>query len=254
MTDLGKYAFFKCESLESIILPDTLTSISDRAFYKCKALSSVTLGDSIETIGEYAFTGCVALKRIKFPTALKMIKKQAFFACEELSYITFNENLETIGEYAFYGNVKIRFLELPNGLKTIEKYAFKDCEQIISVILPSSLEEVGMHAFFDCKAATFYIEDSMLGEGWDRYWNSSYQGVVLGCTLSDDKTYVVSVTIDDKTLQNAQTATFYVPQRDGFVFEGWALSANGEVAYTMKQMLDVPKGTTIYAVWSDSLE
>ena len=251
LTNLGKYAFFKCLSLETVTLPNTsMTTIPERAFYKCESLESITLGDNIESIGEYAFTGCVALKRIKFPAALKTIEKQAFFGCEELSFINFNDALETIGDYAFYGNVKIRTLDLPSGLKNIGKYAFKDCEEILSVILPSNLESIGAHAFYDCKKATFYTESLTSGENWDKYWNSSYKGVVYGCVLSEDKSYVVSVTISATTLQNGQTADFGVPQQDGQLFVGWALSENGEVAYTAEQIVDVPVGTTVYTVWS----
>ena len=214
-------------------------------------MESIAFGKNVETIGAYAFTGCVALEGIKFPTNLKTIENQAFFGCEELSYITFNDTLETIGDYAFYGNVKIRTLNLPTGLKTIGKYAFKDCEQMLSVILPSSLETIGAHAFYDCKKATFYTEALKSGEDWDPYWNSSYKGIVFGVTLSEDKSFVVSITVSDTTFQNAQTAEFGVPQHNELIFTGWALSENGEVAYTAEQIIDVPVGTTVYAVWGE---
>lgn len=254
VTQLGKYAFYKCSSLESIVLPEGVTSVADRMFYKCKKLTSVTFGKNVESIGEYAFTGCELLARVRFPSTVKEIKKYAFFNCVELAYITFNESLETIGEYAFYGNIKIVSLELPASLKTIGKYAFKGCNQMTSLLVGENVESIGAHTFYACTDLTIYSEALQKPKKWDAYWNSSYKGVVFGCTLSDDKTYVVSVTITKDTLHNKETATFGAPYRNGYVFKGWSLSDGGEVKYTADQIKEVPIGTTVYAKWSNTLD
>ena len=62
--EIGEEAFYGCDALTSVTLPDGLTSIDDHAFYGCYSLTSVTLPDSLTFIGNYAFSFCDALTLI----------------------------------------------------------------------------------------------------------------------------------------------------------------------------------------------
>ena len=53
-----------CESLTSIDIPNSVTSIGDGAFYGCSNLTSVTIGNGVESVGVEAFYGCTALTSI----------------------------------------------------------------------------------------------------------------------------------------------------------------------------------------------
>lgn len=53
---IGKYAFFRCDALQSIILPEGLESIEGGAFRECKNLKSIGLPRSVQSIGQ-AFDG-----------------------------------------------------------------------------------------------------------------------------------------------------------------------------------------------------
>lgn len=253
LTAIGNYAFYKCAAIESLTIPDTVVSIGKRAFYKCEALESVTFGANVETIDEYAFTGCVALKKVVFPQALNTIGNHAFFGCSALTYVTFNEGLESIGDFAFYNDTEIRRIDLPFGLKYVGKYAFKGCNQLVSLVLKSEIKAIGAHAFYGCKDMTVYTDAESIRGEWQKYWNSSYRPVVWGCVLSEDKTYVVSVTVTEDTFQNEKTGEFGSPEREGYRFVGWATSEGGEAVYTAAQIVEAPVGTTLYAVWSDTL-
>jgi uncharacterized repeat protein (TIGR02543 family) len=162
--------------------------------------------------------------------------------------------LESIGEYAFYKCASIRSIVLPNSVKQVGRYAFKGCSSIDSLILKNDLKEIGAHAFYGLKAATIYVEsDKDLAE-WNKYWNSMRRPVVYGCTLSSDKSYVVSVTITETTFFENKRATFGAPERKGYRFVGWATEENGEKVYDAEQVNTAPVGTTLYALWSDSLD
>ena len=104
-------------------------------------------------------------------------------------------------------------------------------------------------------AVTFYTEYAARPALWIGQWNTSYRPVVWGCTLSEDKTYVVSFTksaasITDDRAVNGMNA----PTRAGFAFDGWATVEGGSVAYTMEDIMSAPNGTTLYAVWSPKAE
>ncbi|MBQ9107373.1 MAG: leucine-rich repeat domain-containing protein [Clostridia bacterium] len=55
---IGGYVFYCCSSLESIVIPDGVTTIGAKAFYMCESLVSAVIPDTVENIYEYAFGGC----------------------------------------------------------------------------------------------------------------------------------------------------------------------------------------------------
>lgn len=55
MTRIGQYAFFDCESLTSITIPDSVTNIGFSAFSGCSNLTSVTIGNGVTSVGDRAF-------------------------------------------------------------------------------------------------------------------------------------------------------------------------------------------------------
>ena len=52
---IDRFAFYKCFSLTSVIIPNTVTEIGGRAFSKCDGLISVTIGTNVNKIESYAF-------------------------------------------------------------------------------------------------------------------------------------------------------------------------------------------------------
>jgi len=61
---MGGYVFHTCESLKSITIGKSVTSIENSAFYECKSLESIKLPQSVTKIGDYAFKYCKALANI----------------------------------------------------------------------------------------------------------------------------------------------------------------------------------------------
>lgn len=62
--------------------------IADMAFYACDALTSVAIPDSLVCIGEYAFLGCTKLSALNIGSGIKSIYPFAFKDCSALKSIT----------------------------------------------------------------------------------------------------------------------------------------------------------------------
>jgi hypothetical protein len=79
------------------------TSLAYRAFYNCKKLQSIVLPDNISSIGEGAFQGCTSLTDIEIQPYLSSIEQSAFQGCTKLAnfrihctdpaYITLGSNV-----------------------------------------------------------------------------------------------------------------------------------------------------------------
>ena len=56
--------YLQCRNLESVKIPNTVTSIKHRAFQYCRNLESIIIPSSVNSIGISAFSECKALKDI----------------------------------------------------------------------------------------------------------------------------------------------------------------------------------------------
>ena len=151
VTEIGRNAFYKCQTLNTMIIPENVSAIGDNAFYDCVKLSSVNIPESATSIGIAAFKQCHSLSEIVLPNMVTTIDKETFYECWKLSNVVFPKNLKTIGEYAFY-YTKMKTLDLPNGLQSIDKSAFGACVNITNLIIPDSVVSIGQSAFQGCES------------------------------------------------------------------------------------------------------
>lgn len=94
VTSIGKEAFYACEALKSITIPNSVISIGDWTFYGCRELTSVTISNSVIDIGSHAFYGCESLTSLAIPNSVMKIGNGAFYACESLKTILFDGTIE----------------------------------------------------------------------------------------------------------------------------------------------------------------
>ncbi len=253
LVNIGEVSFYNCENLTDVKLPDTVKEIKYATFARCGALKNVEMGSNTQTIGDYAFYGCKELSYFNIPDSVKTIGEYAFFD-SGLQNVNFGSGLKKIGSYAF-ASTKLQSVTLFDSVEVIGEYAFRNCNELQTVTLPDSLQQIGLHAFYGCSNMTVYLQHGAKPDGWAVMWNSSYRPEVWGCKLSEDGSYVVSVTVGENTFANSDSIEAYgviinAPARAGYVFRGWTTQENGvEVEYTANQLTEVPAGTTLYSVW-----
>lgn len=99
-------------SLTTIFLPNSITSIGNLAFYSCNGLTGIIIPNSVTTIGNYAFQFCKGLTSITFGNAVSSIGDQCFYGCTGLKIVTtLNATPPTLGGLAFgYTNISIVYV------------------------------------------------------------------------------------------------------------------------------------------------
>ncbi len=100
LKSIGANTFDLCYSLKTIDLPSGLRTIGQRAFYQ-SGLQSVTIPDSVTSIGTETFLDCDSLSEAHIGNGLGTLSTSAFKNCTSLSDVTLGENLTTINNSVF---------------------------------------------------------------------------------------------------------------------------------------------------------
>lgn len=86
--NIGFYCFEAKYSLQSVVLPDTLTTISEFAFSDCAALTSVNIPAGVTEIQRGAFAACSSLTNVTLPESVATVNEEAFTGCGSLTSLT----------------------------------------------------------------------------------------------------------------------------------------------------------------------
>lgn len=243
-----------CVALEKITVSENNESFSDEG--NCltrKADNTVIAGCAsskipagTEQIGEYAFCGQTQLGAIDFPDGLKNIGHYAF-SCTGLKELKLPRGLQRIGVSAFANCIELEYVQIPDSVTDVGSKAFV-CEQEIGIyydctsmtaVITDSLTELKEETFISL--CTIYTSHTAMPDGWknallvDGFRQAPK--VVWGCELALDEDglpYVVSAPLNlhEVTAHYLVTSiTGYAPERNGWVFKGWATEPQGEAEF-----------------------
>ena len=86
----------------NLIIPSTfgglpVTRIGDKAFWHCESLVHVTIPNSVSSIGNFSFSTCDNLKQITIPDSVISIGRAAFLQCSSLTNVQLPDSVTTIG-------------------------------------------------------------------------------------------------------------------------------------------------------------
>ena len=142
-------AFQECYALDSIVIPDSVTSAEDFTFYSCPALKSVTFGKGLKTTGYQMFRECKKLAQINFG-GLQEIYAMSFGDCSSLESVSLPASVKSIGNGAF-GNCRALKSVYAAEVTDIPYQAFLNDNLLNSVSFPK-LKNVYRAAFLGCSS------------------------------------------------------------------------------------------------------
>ena len=150
VTAIGEIAFGGCEGqLNSVIVPNTVTTICESAFAASPKLSLVILPNSIDSIGPRTFSNSGGLTTLRLPENITALSEGMFYNCAGLTTLEIPSSVIRIEKEAFYQS-GIRTIDIPESVTYIGEGAFQSCKKLTSIYLPNSVTEIGPNAFEYC--------------------------------------------------------------------------------------------------------
>ena len=136
LREIGKESFYCCFGLNSVDIPEGVTSVADKAFawcgayksfgssYSCYNFRKVILPSTLSTIGASAFSNCQVLQSINIPEGITEIQDNTFEYCYQLSSIIIPKGIKRIGNRTFAHNQSLKTITFSWNAPQIDSKAF----------------------------------------------------------------------------------------------------------------------------------
>lgn len=169
---IPSFCFMECASLQSVVIPNSITTIENQAFYQ-SGLTSATIGESVEAISVFAFDSCANLIY-----RAKNCKSISTGALSGVTNLLIGNSVLTIPSNFMKGNEALVSLEFEENSKctTIGSSAFAKTN-ISAIVIPETVTTIGSKAFEKCNnLKTVKIESAAL--------QVSTTGVFYSCSVT----------------------------------------------------------------------
>lgn len=151
VTSIGLGAFADCTSLQSISLPLSLTTLHDLAFYRDSALLQADVPASVVRMGNSAFAFCTHLDSVGMQQGLRSIARQAFYYCTSLHDVFIPATVDAIGEYAFAYCSSLQQIKMESGPLAVTPDVFEGVNvSACRLVVPSDQVEAYREADVWC--------------------------------------------------------------------------------------------------------
>ena len=160
MTSIGASAFAECKYVKSVTIPSTVEKIYDSAFEDCRMLATLTFAEpsALISIGNWAFYNNHELKSVVIPNGVTEIGYAAFYGCTYLDELTLPASMEYIADNSFALCAKLRRMNVSAAIPpVVEARTFEDVDRSIPVVVPDA--SVNQY-----KAAPIWQEFNIIGK------------------------------------------------------------------------------------------
>lgn len=150
-------AFYHCDNLESVTIPDTVMCVEPKAFSHSLWVDGFLEGaESDEAQGDFLVEGGVLVAyrgnadAVEIPGDVRVIAGEAFYGHNEIREVTLPDSLLVVGEGAFEACGGLERIVFGGNVEEIKDRAFRGTG-LKEVSLPASVKRLGLMAFGDAE-------------------------------------------------------------------------------------------------------
>lgn len=216
LEEIKRYAFYRCENLTSVVIPNKVSQILYSAFNGCHNLTSVNIPNNVISIGEYAFYECYSIKFISIPNSVTNIESSSFTRCYSLETVELNSNYSVTNFKKIFNTYNsIDHVILGKEVTYIDSSSFSDC-RFESILISNSVQEIGNDAFSNCQ----YLNSITIG--------NSVRSFGLNCFAS---CYLLKSIIIPDSVVSIGDSSFNSDQNLESIYIGSGLESIGENSF-----------------------
>lgn len=151
VTKIAEEAFAGNETLQSVYIPDSVTSIGDHAFYNCFNLVEVEGAASAIYVGQEILEGTQWQASCETDLAV-LSGRIAVDVIYENASVVIPDGVEVLADCLFLENETVVQVEMPKSVLYVGNSCFACCTALADVHLSSGLRQIRDSAFYECTA------------------------------------------------------------------------------------------------------
>ena len=170
--DNSSRPFSGCDRLTDFVFGEEVEHIPAYLCRELTLLNTIVIPNSVTSIGTNAFSFCRGLTKVSIPNSVKTIGNWAFYRCTGLTTVTIGNSVTSIGNRAFYSCTSLTEVSIPNSVTSIGSSVFEDCSGLKTVTIGNSVTTIGDGTFNGCTSLKTVIwnarnvQDTFLSETW----------------------------------------------------------------------------------------
>lgn len=192
ISSIGESAFEECDGFTSIVLPSSLTTLSNNAFKNCSKVTNIDLGQltQISELSSGCFDWCDNVKILYYPASM-VCKSTSFSSEASIAEIHISKGTGNIKDYSdnvkndrpwlISSSSKINII-MDDDIETISSYMFSS-NKIIKFKVSNNLKSIGKNAFDSANSLEgIYLDEAFTTKNFPNTLESIGEAAFKNCT------------------------------------------------------------------------
>ena len=255
-SDANAPFYSQSSQITSFIFGDSVKTVPNSLCYYMNKLESVTLPENLTTIGQSAFKNCSKIKNIAIPATVTSIGQSAFMCCTSLNAFEFPDGVTTLAVSVLEGCTALKSVKIPESVTAINQDALYNCSALQALYnyayTPQTITERAVQSVNKHTCVLYVPKDAYPAFAAKTVWCDFDNIVKMNTGLRFEDVFVnISYLDQDSVEMYGGVETVHMPIApvvEGFVFLKWIVLAGDfadgirlQAVYTADQPTNAPE-------------